>query len=190
MHSGEAVQTVGNDGRIIQMAGIQRFTRKHLTTLLLLLLAGGFAVILGELILYRHYSGLQLIGFISTIVGLVVALWGIIARGGTRVALAALMLLLSVAGVIGVVEHNEGGEGGEAQRPAAVAAANFNVSSSAAPIAQENESEDDARGGREFAEGGETAPPPLAPLGLSGLALMGAVVLLAKRDPEEVVAVK
>jgi hypothetical protein len=64
------------------MASIQALTRRHLTTLLLLLLAGGFAVILGELILYKHYDGIQLIGLISTIAGLVIVLWGLLRSGG------------------------------------------------------------------------------------------------------------
>ena len=51
----------------------------------------------------------------------------------------------------------------------------------------ENEANEAGEGGergevRGEREGGEGAPPPLAPLSLSGLALMGAVVLLAKQD--------
>ncbi len=170
------------------MAGIQSLIRRRQTTLLLLLLAGGFAVILAELVLYKHYSGIQLIGFISTIAGLLVVLWGLFAKGRTRVVLALVLLLLSVTGIIGVIQHNEGDEDGEAVTPAfTAAAANLNISSNAPRVVQENESEEEGSG--ESARAGETIPPPLAPLGLSGLALMGAVVLLAKRDPDESVVV-
>jgi len=173
------------------MAGLQSFTRKHLTTLLLVLLAGGFAVLLAELILYKHFEGLQLVGLFSTIVGLLAALWGLVAKGGTRIALAGVMVLLVVAGLIGVVQHNESEGGDEGARPAAIAAAgaNANISLTAPGVAQDSDDAPVAPGARPRGDS-ETPPPPLAPLGLSGLALMGAVVLLAKRDPEEAVLVK
>ena len=165
------------------MASIQALTRRHLTTLLLLLLAGGFAVILGELILYKHYDGIQLIGLISTIAGLVIVLWGLFAKGGTRITLAVLMLLLSFAGVMGVIQHNEGEEGAEGARmpPLAAAATDGDVANRQIALPADDDGGPEQRGA-----GGESAPPPLAPLGLSGLALMGAVILFAKRDPDQV----
>ena len=170
------------------MAGLQSFTRKHLTTILLVLLAGGFAVLLAELILYKHFEGLQLVGLFSTIAGLLAALWGLVAKGGTRIALAGVMVLLAVAGVIGVLQHNGGGSDDEAARPAALTAVGANVNTSFAAQDSDEAPGDTDDGGRP--EGDAGTPPPLAPLGLSGLALMGAVVLLAKRDPDEAVLIK
>ncbi len=174
------------------MAGLQSFTRKHLTTLLLVLLAGGFAVLLAELLLYKHFEGLQLVGLFSTIVGLLAALWGLVAKGGTRIALAGVMVLLAVAGVIGVLQHNGGGSDDEAARPAAISAAgaNANISLGAPGVTQDSDEAPVPQDESARPEGDAGTPPPLAPLGLSGLALMGAVVLLAKRDPNEAVRVK
>lgn len=174
------------------MARLQSFTRKYMTTLLLLFLAAGFAVIVAELTLSKHYEGVQLVGLISAIVGLVVALWGLIAKGGTRIALAWVMVVLALAGVVGVFEHNESG-GEEAARPAAIAAAgtNTNISLGTPGVAQDSDDAPVPAGaGAQTSSDSETKPPPLAPLGLSGLALMGAVVLLAKRDPDETTVVK
>ncbi len=102
------------------MAGIQSFARKNLTTLLLLLLAGGFGLILAELFLYDHFKGMQLVGFVSTLVGLVLVLWGLFAKGRVRVWLASLLVVLSVTGLVGVLEHSESRNGDEGARPALV----------------------------------------------------------------------
>lgn len=166
-------------------ARIQSFAREHLTTLMMLLLAAGFLVVLGELVLYKHYVGEQLIGLLSTVVGTVLVLWGIFAKGRVRVTLATLLVVLSLAGLIGVEEHSAS-EAGEAQRPTpvAVSAANIAISTGAPTVAQDSET--DAGTTEAGSEGSsKTTPPPLAPLGLSGLALMGAVILFAKRDEPE-----
>ena len=55
------------------MSKFQGFLGQHRDTLLLLLLAGGFVVVLGELVLYQHWDSTQLIGFSATVVGLLAA---------------------------------------------------------------------------------------------------------------------
>ncbi len=154
------------------MSGLKSLVRRHLFTLLLLLLAGGFAVILGELVLYKHWEGTQLIGFTATIVGLVAVVAGLFAKATLRPILAILLLVLSFGGLLGVREHLESAaeEQGEAQH---VPVGNQQIS-----LTQEDEEGEGAKGEA------ETVPPPLAPLGVSGLALMGFVLLFARRDDE------
>jgi hypothetical protein len=173
------------------MTNLQAAMRRNLTPVLLLLLAGGYLVIVGELVLYRHWDGLQLIGFAASIVGLLAVLLGLFAKGGLRVGLAILLAVLSLSGVIGAFEHYESLlEGGEAVQPAlAQASADATLLVAHQPGAVENlVLQEDEEGERESSErdeggeGGEETPPPLAPLSLAGLSLMGAAVLLAKQD--------
>ena len=161
------------------MSKFQGFLGQHRDTLLLLLLAGGFVVVLGELVLYQHWDSTQLIGFSATVVGLLAVLVGIFVKGTLRTVIGLLLVVLSLSGLIGAREHLE--EGGEAMspRPALVQQSTLagaqEIAYRPGALAQEGEGE----GGE---GGGETVPPPLAPLSLSGLALMGAVILLAKKD--------
>ena len=188
------------------MTSLQAAIRRYLTPILLLLLAGGFLVVLGELYLYHHWQGTQLIGFAATVIGLVAVLLGLFAKRGFRLGLAVLLVLISVSGLIGTWEHFESRseEGGEAARPALAQtlqpgqlAAATNMTIAYQPAGTERmgnqeggegaeAGEAPARGeggeGGERGEGGEQAPPPLAPLSLAGLSLMGAAILFAKQD--------
>ena len=163
------------------MSKFQGFLGQHRDTLLLLLLAGGFVVVLGELVLYQHWDSTQLIGFSATVVGLLAVLVGIFVKGTLRTVIGLLLVVLSLSGLIGAREHLE--EGGEAMspRPALVQQSTLvgaqEIAYRPGALAQEGEEEGEGAEG-----GGETVPPPLAPLSLSGLALMGAVILLAKQD--------
>lgn len=165
------------------MRNLENFVRRNLVTLLLLLLLGGFGMLLGELLITNHVDGIQRVAVIASVVGAVALLAGFFARGMLRHLVVLLLLVLTLSGLLGAWEHLEEGSR-EASVPATLAAAD---SAGYQPIAdrtstterapqQENEQNE---GGR---EGGEGSPPPLAPLSLSGLALMGAVVLLAKQD--------
>lgn len=161
------------------MSGLQGFLARQWQAVLLLLVAGGFVVIALELFITDHYDGIQVMGIIAPIVGIVAVLWGIFARGTLRTVLALLLLVVAFVGVMGVLQHFQ--NRGEAAIPVQMvrSAAGFQqVSWQAAPAGQE-EDEADAGG-----EAGEGAPPPLAPLGISGLALMGAVILFTPR-PEK-----
>ena len=83
------------------MSKLQGFLGQHRDTLLLLLLAGGFAVVLGELMLYLHWDGTQLIGFSATVVGLLAVLVGIFVKGTLRTVIGLLLVVLSLSGLLG-----------------------------------------------------------------------------------------
>ena len=162
------------------MSKVQAFLGQHRDTILLLLLAGGFVVVLGELVLYAHWEGTQLIGFSATVVGLLAVLVGIFVKGTLRTVIGLLLVVLSLSGLVGAREHLEASsEEAMSPRPALVQqntlAGAQEIAYRPGALAQEEEGE----GGE---GGGETVPPPLAPLSLSGLALMGAVILLAKKE--------
>ncbi|MFN8468545.1 MAG: hypothetical protein U0X20_23505 [Caldilineaceae bacterium] len=182
------------------MTSLQATIRRYLTPILLLLLAGGFLVVLGELYLYHHWQGTQLIGFAATVIGLVAVLLGLFAKRGFRLGLAILLALISVSGLFGTWEHFESRseERREAALPALAqtvqpeqlaAAANMTIAYQPAAAERmgtqeggEGAEAGEAPGRRERGEGGEQAPPPLAPLSLAGLSLMGAAILFAKQD--------
>jgi len=176
------------------MTGLQAMVRRNLITILLVLLLGGFVMLLAELLITNHVDGIQNVANVASIVGAAAILLGFFAKGMFRHLLVLLLLVLSLSGLLGAWEHLESREGGEAQAPAALAVRSDGyqtVSNGAGADAERTLQDDDegeeAREGGEGSEreGGEGAPPPLAPLSLSGLALMGAVVLLAKPDARE-----
>lgn len=149
------------------MESLKAFVQRNLFPLLMLLIAGGFAIIVLELLWTGHWDGLQMIGLIASITGVVLGLAALFVKGSGRVVLAVLFLVLSLTGLVGVFEHNEERtEGGEASRTPVLVAASGDTMQPVAYRVQENE------------KGGGEAIPPLAPLSLAGLSLMGAVVLL------------
>ena len=127
-------------------------------------------------------------GFAATVIGLLAVLLGLVAKGGLRIGLAFLLAIISFSGVIGTYQHfANSAEGGEAVRPAlgqANAATYVEIAyrpgAELMPIQEDDESSEG--GERVGGEGGEETPPPLAPLSLAGLSLMGAAILLAKQD--------
>lgn len=177
------------------MTSLQAMVRRNLFTILLVFLFGGFAMLLAELLVTNHVDGIQNVANVASLVGGVAILLGFFAKGTFRHLLVLLLLVLSLSGLLGAWEHLESREGGEAGVPATMAARQDGyqtISNGAGVVVERTLQEDDdegeeAREGGERGEreGGEGAPPPLAPLSLSGLALMGAVVLLAKPDAPE-----
>ena len=189
------------------MENMASVVRKNVTAIQLLLLASGFTITLVELILMGHTEGIQLVAVGSTVLGIVLALWGLVAGNATRTIVVILFLGLSLSGLVGAFEHLEGGEdeAGEASATFQVVNTNrgqivntaFNAEeegengegSEAGEVSATGGSNEAGEGG-EGGEGGEANeggkegnPPPLAPLSLSGLALFGAVTLLgAKRE--------
>lgn len=174
------------------MHRLHALVQKRFYSLLLILVAGGFLVVLAELILANHTRGIQLVAVVATVLGLLLAGAGIVASEKARSILAVLFLLLSVTGVVGVIEHNEGRlEEGVTVIPAQVAEASGSPSHTAQYSRDGGEGENEAAesGGTntsEFGEGGERGErgergeepaPPLAPLSLAGLSLIGATVL-------------
>lgn len=162
------------------MQAIQMFVRRNFTTLLLLMPAAAFVTLLAELLLTGHVGGIRNVADITSAAGLVAVVVGLFARGTLRVSLAVVLVLLSFAGVIGTFEHFDvaGGEG-EGARPSLAA---VQENQQVAFNAQEEEGESEGPGG----EGSESVPPPLAPLSLAGLAVMGAIVLLGRGEAVEV----
>jgi len=159
------------------MQKLENLVRRHFTAILLLLLLGGFATVLAELLITNHVGGTQLVAVVATVVGALAVLAGFFVKGTLRHVVAILLLVLTVSGLMGMRQHAEAASE-EAAMPAALTlAADYQpIAAQSAAVARTSQQESTPR------EGGEAAPPPLAPLSLSGLALMGAVVLLAKQD--------
>jgi hypothetical protein len=152
------------------MRTLQRFVERHLYKLIMLLLTAGFAMLFVELLLDGHTDGVKLIGVFAAVLGLLLGLVALFAQGALRYGLMALFLLLSVSGLVGTYEHYEE-RGEEAAAPAWIASvpATQRTISLRADETQEGEAE-------------EGTPPPLAPLSLSGLSLMAAVMLLGYKE--------
>lgn len=155
------------------LASAQAFVQRRYYPLLMAVIGLGFLLVLLELILYRHFRGLQLIGTITTALGALLAFVGIGANARLRTILAGVFLALALVGLIGAWEHNEDrfkGERGERTEQAAPA--------------QARGDDDDARQGSQPGQGGERGqePPPLAPLSLSGFCVLSVLALLGKKD--------
>ena len=159
------------------MASVKRIVQQNFYTILLLLAVGGFVMILAELLLSDHVDGIQLVGVIASVVGLILGVAALFLTGRqARNVLAILFVVLSISGVIGVLQHADarGDEAGEAVLSGSTATPGYESVS----LRAQEENEAEGRGGE-----GETVPPPLAPLSLSGLAFLGAVVMLGIQEP-------
>lgn len=153
------------------------FVQRQFPRLVLVGLALGFAVLLAELLITNHTDGIQLIAPVSSAVGIALSLAALMLRR-RGVLLAVLFGLLTVTGLVGVFEHNEERFGGEASRPNTTS-----VRQVSARFAAQGNDEDEANEAPSFRERGEgERTPPLAPLSLSGLALLGALATLARRE--------
>lgn len=154
------------------MGVLRRTVQAHYYTVVMLLLVGGFAMLLTELLMLAHTDGIQLVAVGATIAGMILTLAALFVRERAAMAVAVMLIMLSATGVIGVYEHLErragdGAEGAEAMvrlQPQQLA---FQQDDGDAPDAAKPA---DDNGG---------TPPPLAPLSLAGLSIMGAVTILA-----------
>lgn len=135
------------------MNQITTLVQTRFPSLVLLGVAAGFVMLLAELLLTGHTEGTQRIAVLMSVLGIGLGLMALWVSGWLRGLVIAGFALLALAGVYGALEHQEGGEGREAQTQRFI---------------------------RERGEG-EATPPPLAPLSLSGLALLGGLATLAKR---------
>lgn len=175
------------------MQSVQNFVQKNLFSLLLLVTAGGFAMLLAELMLMGHTAGDQQIGAIAAAIGLLLALVGMVAKGNLRYLLVVLFLVLSVSGIYGTIEHAEGRE----HRAEEIHGLTITVTgdehheadekeeaehSSKVASDEEEEEEEAEEIGEELLEEFTEFPPMLSPLALSGFAALGAVVLLGKKE--------
>ena len=131
---------------------MQRFVRETLPELILAAVAIGFLVLFLELAITRHNEGAQIIGIVGALAGTLAALLGF---GGRTLRFFALLLfaLVALAGAAGTAVH-------------------------VLSLEEAYEYEE-----YEYRYSPEKAPPPpLAPLGLSGLALIGALAVIARSD--------
>lgn len=128
------------------------------------LVVGGFVMTLGELVLMGHTQKSQLIGVAMSGVGLLAAVLGTVVGHRLRKALIAVLIVVAGSGLFGVYEHYE-----EAQEHREKAL------KEQALLAERGEAPDPEKSKKH-------GPPPLAPLSVSGLALLGGLGLLARRD--------
>lgn len=157
------------------MTNFRLWLSRHFITLILAFTAGGFVFLLAELLLESHWEGTQLIALVAAALGTVLTLFSLAGQKG--VALVAVFLVLSVSGLFGTFQHfearTEPGEG----PPNGAAVNAVEVAETVAPpttAGPEGDTDGPPREGR-----GGGGPPWLAPLSLSGLALLGAVATLA-----------
>ena len=170
------------------MQAVYRAIEKHFYTILMLMLAGGFAILLTELLVTAHTDGIQLVAVVASVAGLVLVLAALFVRGRAAVTVAVLLFLLSATGLFGTYEHLESaGEEGERATIQSVESGGYQ------PVAFHQDDDDKAPTASESSvrserrpEGGAGTPPPLAPLSLAGLSLMGAVIIVgAPRKKED-----
>jgi hypothetical protein len=100
------------------MASLKRFVQRHFPTIMLLLAAGGFALIAAELLLTNHTEGLQMVGLIASVIGLILGVVALFLSGQkARDIIAILFIVLSISGLLGMLQH-AGARAGDAQSAA------------------------------------------------------------------------
>jgi multisubunit Na+/H+ antiporter MnhG subunit len=146
-----------------------RLIRAFLPDLIVAGVAGGFALLLAEMLLTEHTGGVQAVAVWATVAGLVLCLAGLVIRSRRVALLVGLALvLLSLTGPVGLYLHATGeAEARETRAPA----------KDRDPRDEESEEGEEGEGGEEG-----KGPPPLSPLSLSGLALMGAVAVAGREE--------
>jgi hypothetical protein len=128
---------------------------KNMPKVLMLAVALGFAGLVVELLGINHGQGGKLPGLVAAIIGTVLGLVGLSESPGLRRILSILFIVLALSGLYGAFVHS-GARGFRAQGAAS---------------AQVGEDRTLRRAINSFT----LFPPPLAPLTLTGLSLMGAV---------------
>jgi uncharacterized membrane protein (UPF0136 family) len=172
--------------------------RRNTTAILLSFVAAGFAFLLAELLLIGHTEGSQLVATGASAVGLLLALLALVPQRTLRFVVAGLFVLLALSGVYGAFEHKTDRVERREEASAALAVVESSVVDSpanAAVGAGEAAPAGEAAvvpGAVTPADAGETKevvgealnsfaenPPILSPLALSGLAVLGILVLLS-----------
>ena len=137
------------------------------------MVVGGFALTLGELLLMNHTEKIQAIGVGLTAVGMAAVALGLMAVK-LRKLMVGVLLIVAAGGLFGTYEHvehaNEEREKAGLQESALVIQ-NADYDATEADEGKSEDHEKDKKHG----------PPPLAPLSVSGLALMGGLGLLASK---------
>ena len=88
----------------------QRFVRAFLPDLVLAGAAGGFALLLAEMLLTDHTGDLQAVAVWSAVAGIVLCLIGLVIRSRRAALLVSLaLILLSLTGPVGIYLGGRGG---------------------------------------------------------------------------------
>lgn len=144
----------------------------HFPQLVLGLVAGGFALTLVELLWMHHTEDTQLVAVGATLAGALLSLVAVWARGGFKLLLAGSLGLVAVTGLVGTVMHFEEAMEHASGPGRAVAW----VQSQTFAWADEDEQEGEAKGEE------EEGLPPLAPLSVTGLAMLGALAAVVRPE--------
>lgn len=131
--------------------------------------AGAFAVLLAELIILEHWDGIQRVAPVTAAAGIVLCCAAIVIPARMRIVPGVLLLALSAAGLVGFTQHMDERDGG------------FGSLFSSDDDDDDNSGRGNSRDrDRDDADDDDDAePPPLAPLGLSGTALLSAIAALS-----------
>jgi hypothetical protein len=148
-------------------SGLQR----NFSVILWFGVAAGFLGMLVELLLMGHAQGSQLISVVACIAGVVLAVLGLSGRASRNVS--ALFLVLALSGLYGAAVHRAE----RVERIAEVEPAAKLIESAAG--ADSGEAKHIAEEAIEKFAG---FPPLLAPLGLSGLSMLGALAVWSRRE--------
>ncbi len=132
------------------------------------MVVGGFALTLGELLLMGHTEKIQTLAVVMTAVGMLATLVGLVAPR-FRKLLAGLLIVVAAGGLFGTYEHFE--EAAEHREKAA----RQELERASQGLAVE------AHAGEKRERKEKQGIPPLAPLSLSGLALLGSLGLVASK---------
>lgn len=145
---------------------MQEYMRERFPEAVVLFSALGFLTLVAELLLTTHTEGIQVLAPLAAATGALAALAGLWLKAARPWAIGLLLALMGV-GLLGFFQHIE--ESVEAHTPAQVRL--VDEDGEAYPMYP--------RVGK--GEGEETLPPPLAPLSISGLGLLGALALYVRR---------
>lgn len=140
--------------------------RRYFPDLVVLLSALGFLTLLAELLLTEHTEGIQALAPLGACIGAGAGFLGLLVSKARGWAIG-ILLGVGALGPIGFAQHLE--EAWEAYKPATVQRVDKEGEwFPAYPRLGEGDGEEEA------------PPPPLAPLALSGLGLLGALALYVR----------
>jgi len=131
--------------------------KRYYPDLVLLWVAGGFFALVLELLITRHTEEVQLVGVFAALLGGAVAVLALFLHGLRNLWLVGF-LVVALAGLVGTSLHRMGADDGGGY---AVGYAYDD---------DEREEDDEEEG----------MPPPLAPLGFTSMALLGAITLYVR----------
>lgn len=144
---------------------MREWLERRFADLVTLFAALGFLTLLLELLLTGHTEGVQVLAPLAALVGAVALGLGFL---GARTLALGLLLLVSATSLLGMAEHL--GEALEAQGPTQVRL-----------VDEEGKAYPGYPWGKGEGREKEGTPPPLAPLSLAGLGLLGALALYVRR---------